>query len=75
MASKQENEGGVFVNVGSLAKKCRVKQNGMALMFNKVTLCFMEHKNSFLFSMKKWAQLFQKCYMWHKVEMLDIHMW
>ncbi len=35
MASKQENEGGVFMNVGSLAKKYRVNQNGMALMFNE----------------------------------------
>jgi len=35
MASKQENKGGVLMNVGSLAKKCRVNQNGMALMFNK----------------------------------------
>jgi hypothetical protein len=36
MASKQENEGDVFMNVGSLAKKCRVDQNGMAFMFNKI---------------------------------------
>jgi hypothetical protein len=35
MTSKQENEGGVFMNVGSLTKKSRVNKNGMALMFNK----------------------------------------
>jgi hypothetical protein len=57
MASKQENEGGVLMNVGSLAKKCRVSQNGMVLMFIKLVT------DSFLFSMKKWAQFFQKCYM------------
>jgi hypothetical protein len=61
MASKLENEGGVFMNVGSLANKCRVKQNGMALMFNKTCdLVFYGTQRLIPFFYEKMGPIFPK---------------
>ncbi len=61
MASKQENKGGVFMNVGSLAKKCKVNQNGMALMFNKTCdLVFYGTQRFVPFFYEKMGPIFPK---------------
>jgi len=61
MASKQENDDGVFMNVGSLAKKCRVKQNDMAFMFNKTCdLMFYGTQRLIPFFYEKMGPIFPK---------------
>ncbi len=61
MASKQENDSGVFMNVGLLAKKCRVKQNGTTLMFNKTCdLVFYGTQTLIPFFYEKMGPIFPK---------------
>jgi hypothetical protein len=61
MASKQENDDGVFMNVGPLDKKCRVKQNGTAFMFNKTCdLMFYGIQRLIPFFYEKMGPIFPK---------------